>query len=75
MINTFTVMGQRQTKRDPIIASSAIKELKIAVGDVIDDGTNLPIVLASNFPENIAKAMMANLENSFSKRQWKFWIV
>jgi hypothetical protein len=67
-----TVFGTRQTKRDPIIASSPIKELKIAVGDTIDDGTNLEITLASNLPESVANQMLENLESRFTKRQWKF---
>jgi hypothetical protein len=72
---TKTVMGQRLTKRDAIIASSPIKELKIAVGDVIDDGTNEELHLATGFPEDVANQMMANLESRFGKRQWRFWTI
>ena len=71
---TFTVMGQRKTKRDPIVSSSSIKELGIKVGDIIDDGTNNPIVLANGFPENVCDIMLENLKKHHDKKVWKFWI-
>lgn len=74
MTNICTVFGQRLTKRDAIIASSPIKELKIAIGDVIDDGTNEVLHLATGFPKNVAEQMLANLESRYTKKQWKFWI-
>lgn len=69
------VMGQRQTKREPIVASSAIKESGIKVGDMIDDGTNHPLKLATGFPQSIAEAMLGHLEERYTKKQWKFWII
>lgn len=60
-------MGQRLTGRDPI-HDSKTKAL-------IDDGTNIPLVLMSNFPEWCADIFLGNLKSQHSKKVWKFWIV
>jgi hypothetical protein len=67
-----TVYGQRLTKHDPIIVAS--KGTGVPIGTVLDDGTNLPLTLASNFPEWMAESFMANLKSQHPKKVWKFWI-
>jgi hypothetical protein len=61
-----TVMGQRLTKREPLLDNKGV---------MYDDGTNHPLTLASNFPENVAKIMLENMKAGHSKKIWKFWIV
>lgn len=62
-----TLMGQRLTKREPILDSKT--------GDVIDDGSNVALTLASNFPQWAVETFMANLTKQYPKKVWKFWIV
>jgi hypothetical protein len=75
MTKLMTVMGQKLTKREAIVSCNNIKELGIKVGDVIDDGTNHPLTLGSNLPENCARMFLGNLEKQFSKKSWKFSII
>lgn len=70
-----TLMGQRLTKRDPIVSSTNLKEMGVKIGDVIDDGKNLPMHLATGYPRHTVELMKSNLEVRFPKKVWKFWIV
>jgi len=67
-------MGQRLTKREPIVLSANVKDLG-PIGTVIDDGTNNPIVLMRDYPEFCAKIFVENLQRQYSKKVWKFWII
>ena len=73
-------MGQRVgKKREPILSQvnygKDSSPDKIRIGDVIDDGTDHPMSLASNFPESVAKEMLRHLQEQYSKKEWKFWII
>ncbi len=67
-------MGQRLTSRDPIIVGSKGID-GFPIGSVLDDGTNRPIVLGSNFPDWCAEIFMSNLKSQHNKKVWKFWII
>lgn len=62
----FTIYGQKRAKREPII-DPRTKE-------VIDDGTNHPIVCGGGADKKTANQMMENVKANVPKGTWGFWI-
>lgn len=62
----FTVYAQKRAKREPIIDPKT--------KEVIDDGTNHPIIVGGGPDKKTANINMENVKANVPRGTWGFWV-